>query len=464
LEAVAYILFWGLFFYGFLTNKKHVVIYLLFCVMPFGSFAVITPAITRVTLTATPIITLLIIYRAFFVQGGLDTFTNFAMRKSHLLFLFVFWVVAIFITLTMPRFFNGDVMVIPMNLSSLYAIPLEPTTQNFTQMVYISVSVVAVFAFGVLLQDAKNRQHALKAICLASSITIVTGILDYSNQYIHIDFLLDAFRNANYALAVNQEIFSSKRIVGLMPEPSVFAGLCISFMTTLYFFRRAIDNDILRERIAPVLIVLLIGMVWLSTSSAGLVGLGIFGFLAMIEWIWRAHTNTKSKLAKRGLIIELWIFNILLISGLSIILLKPELLNPAIELVDTMVFKKTESSSYEERSMWTSVSWQAFIDTYGIGVGLGSTRASNGVVVLISSVGIFGALFYYGFLLQSFLRRAPKQDDYGSVMITAFRWSFLPPFLVDFLIGTTPDFGVFNAFRYGLVFAIAYPTLLISKY
>lgn len=455
MEAFAYIVFWALIVYGFLTPKKHVLLYILFGSMPFGSFAVISPKIIGVTLTVAPIIMLIFIARTFMVKDGLNKFVAMSFSKNHLLLIFIFWVIAIFITLTMPRFFQGDVKIIPMNLSSLYAVPIEPTTQNFTQLVYISISVLAIYAFAIFLQELEMRQHALKAICLTAFITVITGVLDYSSQYVPLDFLLDAFRNANYSLAVNQQLFDAKRINGLMAEPSAFANLTISLLVTLYFFRRAIDSFVVRERLAPLLMVALIGMVWLSTSSSGLVGLGLFGFLAVIEWTWRALNNTKNKLAKRGLIVEISLLNILMIGALFVFLVKPQLFNPIIDLVDTMVFKKTESSSFEERSMWTSVSWQALLDSYGIGVGLGSTRASNAAVALTSSVGFLGAFFYYSFLIQCFLLKAAKTDEYGEVMITAFRWSFIPPFVVDLLIGTTPDFGLFNAFRYGLVLAIA---------
>lgn len=464
LEAFAYILFWGLILYGFLTQKKHVLLYILFGVMPFGSFAVISPKITGVTLTVAPIVMLIFIARTFLVKDGLNQFVDISLAKNKLLLLFMFWLTAIFLTLTMPRFFQGDVMVIPMSLSSLYAVPIEPTTQNFTQLVYISISILAVYSFAVFLQDLKMRQHAIKAICLAGFIAIVTGVLDYSSQYVKLDIVLDAFRNANYGLATEQMVFESKRINGLMPEPSAFANLCISLLATLYFFRRAIDSQVIREKIAPLLIVALIGMVWLSTSSSGLVGLALFGFLAITEWAWRARSNSKNKIAKRGLMVEIVILNILLIASLTVFLVKPQLFNPIIEMFDTMVFKKTESSSYEERSMWTTVSWQALLDSYGIGIGLGSTRASNGFVTLTSSVGFIGAMFYYSFLLQSFFRKAATSDEYGDVMMTAFRWSFVPPFVVDLLIGTTPDFGLFNAFRYGLVLAIAIAAMPQKRY
>jgi len=463
-DAIAYLLFWGLVIYGFLTPKKHILLYILFGCMSFGSFAVITPALTRVTLTATPIITMIFIARTLFVKDGLNTVVTYSFQANKLLYLFVFWVVATFVTISMPRFLKDWVFVIPMNLSANYAVPLEPTTQNFTQLVYISISILAVYAFGVFLQDMKMRQYALKAVCVGAIMVILTGILDFSSQFLPLETLLNPFRNAAYGMLTNVAVLNSKRVVGLMPEASSFGNLSLGFLSTLYFFRKTIENDKLRERIVPILIVLLLVMVWISTSSSAYVGLGAFGVFVILEWLIRAHSSKKNKIRSRGLIIELWLFNIFLIAFLLVVLFKPELFDPAIEMVDTMVFKKSETGSFEERNMWTSVSWQALIDSYGLGVGLGGTRASNGVVVLMSSVGILGAFFYYGFLLQTFFRRAAKEDIYGDVMISAFRWSFLPPFVVDFLIATTPDFGVFNAFRFGLVFAISYSTLTITKY
>jgi hypothetical protein len=125
-----------------------------------------------------------------------------------------------------------------------------------------------------------------------------------------------------------------------------------------------------------------------------------------------------------------------------------------IQMLDKMVFKKAETSSFEERNMWTAVSLEALVDTYGLGVGLGGTRASNSVVAVVSNVGIVGAIFYFGFILQSLFRRAAPEDVEGRVLISAMRYAFVPPFTVGLLIGTTADFGGFGAFRYGLLAAI----------
>jgi len=106
-----------------------------------------------------------------------------------------------------------------------------------------------------------------------------------------------------------------------------------------------------------------------------------------------------------------------------------------------------------ERNFWTEVSWQALIDSWGIGVGAGGTRASNGVVALISNVGIIGAIFYFGFVFKTFMSQANSM--FGESIISAFRWSLLPSFVTWILVGVTPDFGLYVAFLYGLVYGLS---------
>jgi hypothetical protein len=463
-EAFAFALFWGLALFGFFSKEKHALIFILFGSMAFGSFAVFPPAMTGgLSFTAPPIVVLMIIGRTFLIKGGLDTFFRIALDKQQAMLLFLFWVVATVVTLFMPRFFHGEVMVIPVRAEDLgFGVPLEPTTQNISQLVYMSISVVSALAFSVVLRDEKIKQVTLKAICVGAGVAIFTGFLDFINQFASIDFILEGFRNASYTLLTEAGVGSSsnaKRIVGLMPEASAFGSLCLAYLTFLYFARISIEDDYLRERIAPVIIVLLVGMAWLSTSSAAYVGLGFFGFLAIVEWFWRYNKSNENPLFKRGLTFQLWLINAGIIGLLLAIAFAPSIFDPVLNMIDEIVLQKTDSSSFEERSMWTAVSWQAFIDSYGMGVGIGSTRSSNGAVAMISNVGAIAAIFYYGFLIHLVFRKAPKGDLYGGALISAAKWSYVPSFVIDFLISTTADFGVFNAFRYGLILAIAFPTL-----
>jgi hypothetical protein len=97
---------------------------------------------------------------------------------------------------------------------------------------------------------------------------------------------------------------------------------------------------------------------------------------------------------------------------------------------------------------------------------LGGTRASNFAVALASNAGVLGAAFYFLFVMQTLLiRRAPQGDAQGHALLSAVRWSCLPPFFTSLMIGTTPDFGLLNAFLFGFAVAIAraWPYRLITQ-
>jgi hypothetical protein len=151
---------------------------------------------------------------------------------------------------------------------------------------------------------------------------------------------------------------------------------------------------------------------------------------------------------------------------LLVIIAVPHVLTPMRDMFDVMVLQKSSTSSYEERSMWTRVSLNALLATDGLGVGLGGTRASNFAVALASNAGVLGAAFYFLFVMQTLLiRRAPQGDAEGNALLSAVRWSCLPPFFTSLMIGTTPDFGLLNAFLFGFAVAIAraWPYRLITQ-
>lgn len=433
--------------------------------MPFGTFAVVSPALTGgLTMLAPPILLMMLIAKTFLSNDGSRRFFSYAFTKEKALFLFAFWVIAIFVTLTMPRFFAGEVLVIPVRSDDIsYMVPLEPTTQNFSQLVYLSISVLSVFMFAHWLRSPEMREHALKALCIGGLITVMTGFLDILSQYLPIDFFLEAFRNATYRLHTHTDVFNTRRVVGLMSEASTFGQVCMAFLTMIYFTRIGLKDDFYRDKLSPALIVLLMLMIWLSTSSAGYVGLGIFAVLALCEWVWRLSKSRDNVYFKRGLKVQAWILNGMLFAFLLSVLLYPSIYDPVITMVDNMVFQKTDTDSFEERTMWTAVSWQALLDSYGMGVGVGGTRASNGVVVMLSNVGFVAGACFYLFLLQLFLKKASKSDSAGEVIISAVKWSFIPSFIIDLLIATTPDFGAMNAFRFGLILAVAFSTVTLKS-
>lgn len=435
-----------------LSGSVHRLIYIFFATLPFGSFAVIPTALTGgLSFTPVPILGLILVLRVALTHGGIRFMLTAALTPHRMTLLFLFLVVAVITTLFMPRIFAGDIQIVPFRGIDDYATPLFPSKQNISQLAYVMISVLAVVAFAFVLRKPEARQHALHAVCLGAAVTIATGLLDYLNGRLPLDPLLSAFRTATYAFAVDVVVFGSKRVVGLMPESSAYGSLCMAFVTTLYFFRRAVRDPRMRDVWIPILILLLIVAIWQAKSTAAYVGLAITAALAATEWAWRASRRRVH--AGRGVLTEFWLAFSAGLAALFAVALVPTLFDALYAIVEHLVLDKSSSSSFEERGMWRTVAWNAFLDSALVGVGIGSTRASSAIVSTLASVGLLGAVFYYGFILQTALRAAPRSIPERRTIIVAFRWWLIPGLIVGFFIGTV-DFGLFDAFVLGLVTAV----------
>jgi hypothetical protein len=457
MDFIPIAIFWALALVGFF-GKRSLLVYLFFATMPFGSFAVIPPTMTMgLTLTPTPIIACVLCLRTFF-SGKAVRFAGDAMSSPRgLLLLTLFWVVAVGVTLLMPRFFAGDIMVIPMKVTGFFqSVYLYPTTQNISQIAYLSISVMTVVTFARVMTDPQQQQNALNGLCLGGAMTVLTGALDFASHFVPLGWLLEPFRTATYVLMTDVTLDGgTRRVVGLMPEASSFGALCVQLLTLLYFLRHALISDFVKRKVLPVIAGLLLLFVWLSTSSSAYVALVVFGAFACLDFLWRSKSARPGSRAGRDIMFEFWVAFTVLAAVFSIFLLQPHLFDPILDLFDQMVFKKTKSVSYEERSFWTATSWQALLDTYGLGVGMGGTRASNEIIAVLSNTGFIGAFLYYGFALQSMLRRAYPGDRINSALVRGLRWSFLPGLTAGILAGTSADFGLKNAFLFGTIFAAA---------
>ncbi|SLJ95943.1 hypothetical protein [Novosphingobium mathurense] len=447
--------FWSLAFWG-LVSRKPVLIYLFFATLPFGAFAAVPTFLTGgLTFIPTPLVTLLIILRTFCKPQGPAAMLTLALMPQKLKLLFLFWLVAAVTTFFMPRLFENAVMIVPIRGILSDTAPLRPTLQNLSQFAYLTIAVFSVFAFAVVLQSAVMRQHALKALCLGGAMTAATGLVDHASRYLPLDPLLAPFRTATYALVTDVEVLGARRIVGLMPEASAYGGICLALMATLYFYRRAIFDDALRTVWVPVILSLLALCAWLSTSSGTYVGVALLGGVAGLEWLLRANTDgQRFAIYRRGLGGELCVLLTLIVGVSLLLIIRPEILNPVFELVDRMVLQKTASNSFAERGMWRAVAWDSILATHGFGVGIGSTRASSSFVAILSGAGLIGGALYYGFVLQSLLRPTAGASIESQLLISGFRFSFVPSFVVTLMVGDA-DFGGMTAFGFGLVTALS---------
>lgn len=456
MEAIPIGVFWCIAAWA-VFKKPSAIIYLFFASMPFGSFAVVPTEFTGgLTLTPGPVIALLLIGRELSAPKRIRDAVSSLLDPFRLLPLLLFWIIAAVATAFMPRFFAGQIEVIPVRSDS-FVTPalLFPTAQNVSQFVYITISTLTVVVFSQLLLRDGMRRHALNALTLGALVYVCTGLIDFASQYVALQPVLEVFRTASYALLTDNEVLDSRRIVGLMPEASAFGAVGISFLTALYFFRRAMPFGELRNKVAPILICMLGLSVWVSTSSAAYLGLALFIIAIVAEWIWRFIAVKRNPYLRIGLPFEF----MLGATGAGLILLiliaMPAIFTPILNMIDVMVFQKSTSSSFEERGMWTQVSWEALVASNWLGVGIGSTRASNFVVAMLSNAGLLGGIIYFMFVVRCLLFKPAQSGDLqGQAISSACRWAFLPAFCAMLTVGTTPDFGLFNAFLFGFATAV----------
>lgn len=453
MEAVVIASFWVIALSAFAWGIRPT-IYLFFCAAPFGSLAVIPTALTGgLTFTPAPIAALLLIVRACLIPGAGALLAANVLRARPLALLGLFWCVALITTLFMPRLFAGFVLVVPVRVVEGSLAPLAPSVQNLSQLFYLTISIATVGAAFVMMRRPELRQTVLHAIVVSAIIMVLTGVADMYGPVLGLEGLLEAFRTATYRLIVDAEVLGERRVVGLMPEASAFGSVCVRYLALVYFLRHSfLRTDASRYALTPVMLALA-AFTYLSTSSAAYVGLAILLGLIALEWLWRAIWAWEPH-HRRKVALDLGLAGTGFVGAICLVLLSPALLDVIWASLDAILFSKTETSSFAERNLWTATSLRAAFDTYGLGTGVGGTRASNIFVALLSNVGVLGAALYIAFMISCFMQKAPQNDEQGRWMVRGFRWSLLPGLAVGLLIGTSPDFGVTVGFIYGSMLSI----------
>ncbi|MGB3625165.1 MAG: hypothetical protein WA989_05040, partial [Henriciella sp.] len=99
-------------------------------------------------------------------------------------------------------------------------------------------------------------------------------------------------------------------------------------------------------------------------------------------------------------------------AGAAVVAIKPDLMTPVIEIFDSSLATKISSESGIERTRWNMSALQNVVDTFGLGAGLGSVRASSFLVAVPANLGIPGiflfGLFLYKLMLGPQTRLAPS--------------------------------------------------------
>ncbi|MCJ2012618.1 hypothetical protein [Methylobacterium sp. J-076] len=377
-----------------------------------------------------------------------------ALDPRRLALFSAFLAYGVFGAFVLPRMFAGLFEVMPVSSAYFGADILKPAAGNITQSCYMILSFAVALSFAVIGQSEVTRDHYRRALLYAAYALVCTGFLDLVCYTLGLGALLEPFRTATYSLLIDVEAEGVKRVVGLMPEASTYGTACVSMLAALTFMRPLYRAG--RERLLVLgAMGLLALMAMLSTSSTAIVGIGLFGLVYGLDLLVRL-VNPRNP--RRGqLNIEILIIFLALVGMFVAFVLKPNLFDPVLSMVDSLVLQKTNTASYAERSSWNRIGWQAFIDSGGLGAGLGSIRTSNWGISILGSTGVLGAVLMFGFITQHLVAVPGRVPQHVLTFTTALKLALLPSLAMSLLSATMPDIGIAAASVLGLLAAAHAP-------
>lgn len=421
----------------------------------FGTLAIIPPdMIGGTTVLASAVAFLLLVGRQALIAGQAERMVVALIDVRRMGLLGLFGLVAVVGAFTLPRIFQGQIMVYPMRAAGLvsYVVPLAPTSSNFNQALnQIEALGVAVSIYAMARWSGFSQKLGT-ALLWGGAAVVFTGLLDMIGTAAGLDVVLEQFRTASYVLMDGSDVNGVRRVIGMMSEASSFGALSTSFGSLLFFTRNAYSPRARKLYVYPISIACLV-FALLSTASTAYGALAVFGLLNVVDILWRSVFAPKAQ--KVVLFYELLGCLAVFLIGASIFLSSPELRQMVKDMLDAIVFNKTQSSSYLERSAWTAQGMTAFRESHGIGVGAGAARTSNFFVNILASTGILGGVLFAAFLVRVFAARIPSSDRQAFELAHGAKLAILVAFVSMYLSGTTPDYGVFLAVMFGLIVGLA---------
>jgi hypothetical protein len=301
--------------------------------------------------------------------------------------------------LVLPRLFAGETTAfIPLRADAragrIAEIPLVPVTGNVTQSLYFVLTALSFFAFSVLLLQRGTLAAIRKGFFAWAILHASLGFSDLFGKIAGLGDLLAPVRSASYAMLTRVDVAGFWRIAGGYSEASAFGAVTVSLLAFTFTYWRAT-----RGTLAMALSLALLALLILSTSSTAYVAgavLAIFLLVSITSAALRDRLRKQDLLLLVAAVVALGVI-------VGIVLHNERVLDPFWRLLDTMVLNKASSASGEERTYWNYRSLQSVVDTMGLGIGLGSSRASSWIIAVISQLGIVGTLMI-GFLTLEIIR------------------------------------------------------------
>ena len=340
------------------------------------------------------------IVRAFNLAGGKQIADAFSIDKPG------FWLLCtslwgVFGAILLPRLLRGSTLVFPVDRTvsgPALLQPLGPVSGNLSQAIYCLGDVLLYGCMYALLRYRGAYRALATGIFLLAFFDVLAGVIDVGTHAVGLD-VMSVVKTAQYVDMSGEEMGGLIRITGTFSETSAFS----SFTLPLFVFCLNLWLVGYRPKVAGALAVGTAMLLLMSTSGTAYVGLGAYAFVQLFS---RPGRISLGAMARKQ---RLWILSACagVLAALYVVVFLPGVAKALGDFVSTTVLGKADSSSGVERMSWNTQGVNNFLDTYGIGVGLGSIRTSSFLVVVLANLGIVGVVCYGLFLGKSLMTPTP---------------------------------------------------------
>ena len=418
--------------------------FMMFSTLFSGSAAIIMTALGGSSISPAHLALVFLVGRILLPGSGEYAYIGPALRNN--VFLVVYALYGAASAFILPRMFAGQISVTPLRpLPGLFdTVLLTFTTQNITMAVYMVGTMLSGVCASIVARRPDSARKIVRAACIIGWAHAAFGVIGVILTNIGQGDLLNFFRNGSYG-QLEQSYNGMVRISGIFPEASYYASYAFVWFVFLF---ECWMRGVQARRTGPAAVALLLILIF-STSGSAYLSLAGYGALLVLRLLIVRQQLSPFKVfaIASGLVAAALV-------AVGMILLLPQLADQLVDMFQHMTMDKADSDSGRQRSFWAMQGLNAFVASYGLGIGAGSFRSSSLFTAMLGSMGVVGVVAFLGHLLRVFkpLRAStysiPK--DERSAAGSAASWTVLSMMIPAAIGAASADPGVNFAILSGL--------------
>ncbi len=318
---------------------------------------------------------------------------------------------------TMPRLFEGQLMVWPNRPDIITPdfVPLSYTSGNVTQTMYLALNTFIAVVTALFMSRARiPYAKLLNTFLMGGYLVVVISFWQLASRVSGVFFPEDfLWSNPSWAI-VEQALDTVPRIQGPFTEPAALAF----YLTGLSFCCLWLSMHGYKAMRPDILFGFAVVTVVLSTSTTGIVctvvGIPIVLLLGLAGGVRGAVPQLMRTMMVLGACA--------LVLLVPLLILRPELLD-SLQIIIDSTLSKQESDSFQERTTLDAVALEAMLETLGLGAGWGSYRASSLIPGLLANGGIpaLVLVIWQALAIRRMMRRAENTGPHhGRILLQGF--------------------------------------------